>query len=119
MGLLLTFFSALALSIDLILSVLLYIYEVYAQQNQTGTNVTLPQRIPSQQQTRTQDIVTASEIKNLTTGSMPMVGNGTSGSIREAIAEPDQFLGIITENVTTLGPVETVNNGTSDVLGLQ
>ena len=43
MGLLLTFISALALSIDLMLSVLLHIYEVHAQKNQTGTNVTLPQ----------------------------------------------------------------------------
>jgi hypothetical protein len=66
-GLLLTIISALALSIDLMLSVLLHIYEVYAQQNQTGTNVTLPQRIPSQQQNQTQDIGTASEIENLTT----------------------------------------------------
>jgi hypothetical protein len=48
-----------------------------------------------------------------------MVGNRTSGSKREAIAEPDQFLGNITENVTASGSVETVNNGTSNVLGLQ
>jgi hypothetical protein len=48
-----------------------------------------------------------------------MVGNGISGSIREAIAEPDQFLGNITENVITLGPIETVNNGTSNVLSLR
>lgn len=101
------------------LSVLLHIYEVYAQQNQKGTNVTLPQRIPSQQQNQTQDIGTASEIQNLTTGNIPMDGNGTSGSIREAIAEPEQFLGNITENVACSDPVETVINGTSNVLGLQ
>jgi hypothetical protein len=41
-GLLLTFISALALSTDLMLSVLLHIYKAYAQQNQKGTNVTLP-----------------------------------------------------------------------------
>jgi hypothetical protein len=29
-------------------------------------------------------------------------------TISEAIAEPDQFLGNITENVATSGPVETV-----------
>lgn len=91
-GLLLTFISALALSIDLMRSVLLHIYEVFAQQNRKGTNVTLPQRIPSQQQNQTQDIGTASEIENLATGYTPMAGNGTSGSIREAIEEPEQFL---------------------------
>jgi hypothetical protein len=81
--------------------------------------VTLPQRIPSRQQNQTQDIGTASEIENLTTGYIPMVGNGTSGSIREAKTERDEFLGNITENVATSGPVETVINGTSNVLGLQ
>ena len=81
--------------------------------------MTLPQRIPLQQQNQTQDIGTASEIENLTTCNIPMVGNGTSGSIREAIAEPDEFLGNITENLATSGPVETVINGTSTVLGLQ
>ena len=39
-----------------------------------------------------------------------MVGNRTSGSIREVIAEPDEFLENITENVATSDPVETVIN---------
>ena len=90
-----------------------------AQQNQTGTNMTLPQRTLSQQQNQTQDIGTASEIENLTTRGIPIVGNGTSGSIREAIAEPDLFLRNITKNVATSDPIETVINGTSNVLGLQ
>jgi hypothetical protein len=117
-GLFLTIISALAVSIDLMLSVLPLIFEVYAQQNKTGTNMTLPQRIPSQQQNQTQDIGMASEIESFTTGNIIMVGYGTSGSIREAMAEPDEFLGNITENVATSGPVETVINGTSNVLGL-
>jgi hypothetical protein len=66
--------------------------------------MTLPQRIPSQLQNQTQDIGTASEIENLTNDNIPMVGNGTSGSIIEAIAEPDLFLGNITENVRSSGP---------------
>ncbi len=48
-----------------------------------------------------------------------MVGNGTSGSTREAIAEPDLFLGNITQNVATSDPIETVIKGTSNELGLQ
>ena len=48
-----------------------------------------------------------------------MVGNRTSGSIREAIAEPDLFLGNITKNVATSDPIETVINGISNVLGMQ
>ena len=47
-----------------------------------------------------------------------MVGNETPGSIREAIAEPEQFLENITEKVTASNPVETSLKGTSDVLGL-
>jgi hypothetical protein len=81
--------------------------------------LTSPQQTPPQQQNQTQDIGTASEIENLTTGNIPMVGNQTSGSIGEAISEPDEFLGNIIERVTTSGPVETVINGTSDVLGLR
>ena len=74
---------------------------------------------PPPQQNQTHGVGTASEIENLTTGNIPMVGNETSGSIREAIAESEQFLENITEKVTSSNPVETIAKGTSDVLGLR
>jgi hypothetical protein len=68
--LLLTIISALALSIRLMFSALPRIGEVYGQLNQTGDNVTSTQQPPPQQQNRTQDAGTASEIENLTTGNI-------------------------------------------------
>jgi predicted PurR-regulated permease PerM len=121
-ALLLTIISGLVVAVvRLMLPVLSYINEAYAQQNQTYTNViSLQQTLPPlQQQNQTQSIGTASETENLRTGNIPMIGNKISGSIGEAIAEPDEFLGNITENLATPGPVETFINKTSYELGLQ
>ena len=118
MSLLLSNISALSLSVGLMLSVLPHIDKVYGQQNQTGDgNMTSTQQ--PHQKNRRRVLGQASEIENLSTGNIPMVGNETSGSIREAIAEPEQFLENITEKVTASDTVKTIVNGTSDVLGLR
>jgi hypothetical protein len=57
------------------LSVLPHIDKVYGQQNQTGNaNMTSTQQ-PPPQQNQTHGVGRASEIENLTTGNIPMIGN--------------------------------------------
>lgn len=107
---------ALVLSAGLLFSVPPDTGQVYGQQNLTGNTTSMQQQ---GQQNQTTGIGSASEIENLTAGNTPMVGNETSGTVREAIAEPGEFLGNITEKITTSEPVETIVNGTSDVLGIR
>ena len=96
-----------------------HIDKVYRQQNQAGDgNMTSAQQPPSQQN-QTDGVGTPSEIENLTTGNTLMVGNETSGSVREAIAEPEQFLENIAEKVTASNPIETIVKEPSDVSGLR